>query len=119
MSYFECSKCGCAEDTALCYYWSAKLRQTPMLCSACDPKIAKWHGHFPQEPAQNWINYGHGQMCHRSEVESWLGQPIEIVGVAGPRSRRDQVHPSFPSPVTAAASSRPRFGLPDRGCLGL
>ena len=43
MSYFECSKCGCAEDTALCYYWSAKLRQTPMLCSACDPKIAKWH----------------------------------------------------------------------------
>jgi len=80
MSYFECSKCGCAEDTALCYYWSAKLRQTPILCSACDPKIGKWHGHFPQEPAQNWINYGHGQMCHRSDVESWLGQPIEIVG---------------------------------------
>jgi hypothetical protein len=38
------------------HYWSAKLRQTPMLCSACDPKIAKWHGQFPQEPAQNWIN---------------------------------------------------------------
>jgi hypothetical protein len=80
MSYFECSKCGCVEDTALCYYWSAKLRQTPMLCSACDPKIAKWHDQFPQEPSQNWINDGHGRLCHRSEVESWLGQPIEIVG---------------------------------------
>jgi hypothetical protein len=23
MSLFRCSKCGCAEDTALCHYWSA------------------------------------------------------------------------------------------------
>ena len=81
MSYFQCSKCGCVEDTALCHYWSAKLRETPMLCSACDPRIAKWHGEFPQEPPQNWIKDGNGLVvCRGSDVESWLGQSIEIVG---------------------------------------
>jgi len=74
MSYFQCSKCGCVEDTALCHYWSAKLRETPVLCSACDPRIAKWHGEFPQEPPQGLV------VCRRSDVESWLGQSIEIVG---------------------------------------
>jgi hypothetical protein len=81
MSFFQCSKCGCVEDTALCHYWSAKLRQTPVLCSACDPKIAKWHGQFPQETAQAWIiDDANGVVCRRSEVENWLGQPIEIIG---------------------------------------
>ena len=50
MSLFQCSKCGCAEDTALCHYWSARLRETIPVCSACDPGIGKWHGEFPQEP---------------------------------------------------------------------
>ena len=81
MSYFQCSKCGCVEDTALCHYWSAKLWETPVLCSACDPRIAKWHGEFPQESPQNWIKDRHGLVvCRRSDVESWLGRSIEIVG---------------------------------------
>jgi hypothetical protein len=81
MSFFQCSKCGCVEDTALCHYWSAKLQQTQLLCSACDPKIAKWHGWFPQETTQHWIvNDEHGIMCRRSEVENRLGQPIVIIG---------------------------------------
>jgi len=80
MSYFQCSKCGCVEDTALCHYWSAKLREMPVLCSACDPRIAKWHNEFPQESSQNWIKDSNGLVCHRSDVENWLGQSIEIVG---------------------------------------
>ena len=50
MALFPCSKCGCVEDTALCHFWSARLRQMPTVCSACDPTIGKWHGEFPREP---------------------------------------------------------------------
>jgi hypothetical protein len=46
---FRCSKCGCDEDTALCNYWSSRLQEQPVVCSACDPKIGKWHGEFPQK----------------------------------------------------------------------
>jgi hypothetical protein len=49
MSLFQCSKCGCAEDTALCHYWASRLRETIPVCSACDPAIGKWHGDFPRE----------------------------------------------------------------------
>jgi hypothetical protein len=79
MSYFPCSQCGCVEDTALCHYWSARLRQLPPLCSACDPKIGKWHGQFPQEPAANWVRDERGLVCSKAEVERWLGQPIDRV----------------------------------------
>ena len=48
MSFFRCSNCGCVEDTALCNYWAARIRDTPTLCSGCDSKIDKWHGQFPR-----------------------------------------------------------------------
>jgi len=79
MAFFQCSGCGCVEDTALCNYWSARVREMPTLCSACDSKIAKWHGQFPREPAQNWITDKRGLLFRKSEVELWLGQSIEIV----------------------------------------
>jgi hypothetical protein len=50
MAFFQCRKCGCAEDTALCHYWSARLWETALICSACDPTVGKWHGEFPREP---------------------------------------------------------------------
>jgi hypothetical protein len=50
MSIFQCSQCGCAEDTALCRYWSARVRDTAPMCSACDPKIGRWHHQFPRAP---------------------------------------------------------------------
>jgi hypothetical protein len=53
MALFRCSKCGCQEGTALCNYWSARIRDMPPLCSACDPKIDKWHGDFPRD-AGGW-----------------------------------------------------------------
>jgi hypothetical protein len=49
MAFFRCSNCGCDEDTTLCNYWSARLQELPTLCSACDPKIERWHGEFPRD----------------------------------------------------------------------
>ena len=81
MGLFPCSKCGCVEDTALCHFWSAPLRETPTVCSACDPTIGKWHGEFPQELATDWVTDERGFLLwHRKHVEDWLGQPIEIIG---------------------------------------
>jgi hypothetical protein len=48
MATFRCSRCGCDDDTALCNYWSSRVRDIPPVCSACDPKIRKWHGQFPR-----------------------------------------------------------------------
>jgi hypothetical protein len=48
MATFRCGKCGCDEDTALCNYWSARVHGNLPVCSACDPKIGKWHGQFPR-----------------------------------------------------------------------
>jgi hypothetical protein len=76
MSLFQCSKCGCAEDTALCHYWSARLRGTAPLCSACDPKIGKWHGDFDHAPFQ---------LTQEREVEQWLGLSLHIPESALPR----------------------------------
>ena len=81
MPLFQCSNCGCGEDTALCRYWSARLQQTAPVCSACDPKIAKWHGEFPQEPARDWTLDEQGFLqWSKGDIEDWLGQPIEIIG---------------------------------------
>jgi hypothetical protein len=80
MSFFQCEKCGCVEDTALCHYWSARVRQTSTLCSACDPNIGKWHQQFPREPAADWISDKRGLLCSKREIENWLGQSIETIG---------------------------------------
>ena len=48
MPLFKCSECGCAENTALCGYWSGYIYngKPRELCSACDPQIGRWHGRF-------------------------------------------------------------------------
>jgi len=48
MSIFKCEKCGCAENTALCRY-NFREKDSPALCSECDPKIGKWHNSFPKK----------------------------------------------------------------------
>jgi hypothetical protein len=79
MSFFRCSNCGCVEDTALCNYWVARIRDIPTVCSGCDCNIGKWHGQFPRESAENWITDERGFLFRRSEVEHWLGQSIETI----------------------------------------
>ncbi len=78
MPLFPCSKCNCVEDTALSHYWSARLRQTFTVCSACDPTIGKWHGEFPKESAAGWISDRNGFLLDKRAVERWLGQPMEV-----------------------------------------
>lgn len=57
MSIFQCSKCGCAENTALTFGYLARVINPPKLvalgldpqgryCSACYE--GEWHGKFPQ-----------------------------------------------------------------------
>ena len=75
MSLFQCSKCGCAEDTALCRFWTARLREARPLCSACDPDIGKWHGEFPREPFA---------LRKNREIDRWLEMPW----VEHPRARK-------------------------------
>jgi hypothetical protein len=48
MATFRCSSCGCDDDSALCNYWSDRVRDIAPVCSACDPKIGRWHGQFPR-----------------------------------------------------------------------
>ncbi len=48
MATFRCSSCGCDDDSALCNYWSDRVRDIPPVCSACDPRIGRWHGQFPR-----------------------------------------------------------------------
>jgi len=75
MSLFQCSKCGCAEDTALCRYWAAQLREVKPLCSACDPDIGKWHGEFQRE------SYAARK---KREINRWL----EMSWVESPRRHK-------------------------------
>jgi len=61
MSLFVCHKCKTIENTATSNYWLAK-NKAKALCSACDPKIGKWHGRFPRETfdSKKWEYYfGH------------------------------------------------------------
>jgi hypothetical protein len=108
MSLFECSSCGCVEDTFLCHYWSARLRQTEAICSACDPKVGKWHGEFPRESAEGWIRDRRGFLiCHKGEVEQWLGRSVEIIGQA-PSIQATLIQPSAGEATLAADASAVR-----------
>jgi hypothetical protein len=82
MPFFQCSQCGCAEDTSLCHYWSARLRETAPLCSGCDPSIGSWHNEFPRQSLAEggWIkNKRTGFLWNKGEVEGWLGQSIQLI----------------------------------------
>lgn len=59
MPVFECTKCGCIENTACSNYWIHTFKPankgllgkdeiTDPLCSECDPDIGKWHNKFPK-----------------------------------------------------------------------
>jgi hypothetical protein len=87
MPLFLCSKCNCVEDTALCHYWGARLRQTAAECSACDPAIGRWHGEFPQHPPEGYVKDRDGFLLDKRAVERWLGQPIEIFARPEPPPR--------------------------------
>ena len=76
MSLFQCYECGCYENTATCNFWSNMpvegqwrgVEAKPwMLCSACDPKIRKWHDRFPRLylPKGMFVTNERGNLAHR------------------------------------------------------
>jgi hypothetical protein len=76
----------------------------PLLCSACDPAIGRWHGQFPRRPAAGgWVTDGRGRLIwNKSEIEDWLGTPIEILGKLASSPPGDDENPLQPPPIAAA-----------------
>lgn len=59
MPLFECSKCGCLDNTAIAgYWWRVNKENKSPLCSECNPEIGKWHNEFEKIPVKDsgyWI----------------------------------------------------------------
>ena len=70
MPIFECSKCGCVENTTVSNYWEDRLKGKDPLCSECDPKIGKWHNKFPKESAKGYLLGSDGYLYHEKEADS-------------------------------------------------
>ncbi len=70
MSLFQCSKCGCVENTAVCNYWGSTRRKQKPLCSECDPEIGKWHGIFKKRSATGMILTNDGYLHSKETVEN-------------------------------------------------
>lgn len=68
MPLFACRECGCVENTACSNYWSrTTLEGKSALCSACDPKIGKWHGKFTRRPAAGMLVDQEGHLWGQAE----------------------------------------------------
>jgi hypothetical protein len=56
MPLYECSNCHAVDNTALTNFWWEHIHEgKPALCSACDPEIGKWHGHFEKLTAAEYL----------------------------------------------------------------
>lgn len=66
MPIFQCSKCGCIENTALCHYW---INRKDPICSECDPEIGKWHGRFQKRSAEGLLLANDGFLYSKEDVE--------------------------------------------------
>jgi len=58
MPLFECSKCGCVENTALGEYWSSRYDRVAPTCSEC--ANGEWHGRFEKQTTEQ-AGYIHGE----------------------------------------------------------
>lgn len=72
MSLFMCSnpECKAVENTALCLYWSRRDIGNQALCSACDPRIQKWHGVFPNQSAVGYALLSDGFIAQPGYLET-------------------------------------------------
>jgi hypothetical protein len=109
MATFRCGKCGCDEDTALCNYWSDRVRDKAPVCSACDPRIAKWHGQFPRlfgvflvtpKPTRSPRREAFPSLVKRLEDESYQ-QALSKVGASRGASYFDDLIPPY-KPLVAS-----------------
>ncbi len=78
MPVFKCDTCGAVDNTALTRYWmtayktDAAGQPLKKLCSACDPKIAKWHECFPRQDAVEvgYLLGNDGFLYHPEDIAS-------------------------------------------------
>lgn len=73
MSLFQCSRCGCLENTALCNYHWAKINKEPVLCSVCggdgtNQNTYEWHGVFERIflPKGMFVTNKKGNLAHKN-----------------------------------------------------
>lgn len=79
MPLFQCTKCGCVENTATSNYWFNKSHGKPLQCSECDPAIGKWHGVFEKRSAAGMLIDDHGHLWSKANVET-MPDHYKIVG---------------------------------------
>lgn len=88
MSLFQCEACGCVENTALCNYHWRKLKQMPLVCSACDTDKdiggeGKWHGDWERVylPKGMFVTNREGNLAHKengdTDFRKYAIQPLE------------------------------------------
>ena len=79
MPLFECTKCGCVENTATGDYWT---RPDAPLCSECSDGL--WHDRFPKRSAEGMLIDQNGHLWSQQQVDGG-GFPshYRIVGKVG------------------------------------
>lgn len=79
MPIFRCDSCRSIENTAACRYWTRLMMEPkpPMLCSACDPMIGKWHGIFERRQDETLIELSDGFLYHPEEVKQLAERPCQ------------------------------------------
>lgn len=70
MSLFQCTECGCVENTAVSGYNWLKDK-SKALCSECDPQFGEWHGIFRKESAKGWLLGNDGFLYREDEGLEW------------------------------------------------
>jgi hypothetical protein len=90
MPLFQCTGCGCVENTALSGYWTAQMEARKRMekhapkCSACNPAIGAWHGVFPRKSAAGYLVDKRGFLYTREQRDrGTLPSNVEIVGEVG------------------------------------
>jgi hypothetical protein len=82
MPLFPCRQCLAVENTACCNYWFRKSNEKPLLCSACDPQIGKWHGVFKKRSAIGMYVDNQGHLWSAASVEDGdVPQHYTILGI--------------------------------------
>lgn len=86
MPIFACRECGCIENTACCnYWWRTQMENKTALCSACDPKIGKWHGEFTRRSASGMLVDENGHLWGRDES---VPKHCKILGAVLPEMKK-------------------------------
>lgn len=94
MSLFQCRECGCRENTACCLFWTSQFANGGRnLCSACDPRINRWHGNFPRMflPKGEFKTNAQGNLEHKATGRTDL-EIFEIKNMVNENENFENLH---------------------------